>query len=211
MRFLLEKKRQNNEFRAHFGVKKNVISPPDVSSLFPLRFVSTTKVSKCVLDTTACVFIDLCSWFCCLRAFCSQGLCHQNSVLAPAPRKFRTVVHIAIILVDVSAPKKKEFSPPPPQVCPICRRHPPGPSAPPLSSDFELKLPPPLHSWRLGLPLPPPRAEKKNLKYPKCPPSNFVNLPFCLGTLQRPPPTHTQGNFTGTHRGRLNREVQTVN
>ena len=50
---------------------------------------------------------------------------------------------------------------------PIRHRHPPGPAAPPLLEtppplwDFQKKNRTPTTSQRLGLPLPPPRAEKK--------------------------------------------------
>ena len=67
-------------------------------------------------------------------------------------------------------PDKKIFSPPPPPNSPIRRRHPPGPSAPPplgeappplLGDSIKITPPPSRH---LGLPLPPPRAEKiKNI------------------------------------------------
>ena len=75
-------------------------------------------------------------------------------------------------------PRKKIFrSPPPPKKkkIPIRCRHPPGPSGPPLPENpppllgFSIKIDPP-PSRRLGLPLPPARAEK-NKKYPKRPPS----------------------------------------
>ena len=61
-------------------------------------------------------------------------------------------------------PRKKIFSPPPPN-SPIRRRHPPSPShswktPPPPSWDFQSKTDPLPPSWRLGLPLPPPRAGK---------------------------------------------------
>ena len=65
-------------------------------------------------------------------------------------------------LVDISAPS----APPPPQIPPIRRRHPPAPRPLPLLEtppprNFNKKSPP----RRLGLSVPPPRAEK-NKKYP---------------------------------------------
>ena len=73
-------------------------------------------------------------------------------------------------------PEKKYLGAPPPQ---IPRRHPPAPlvpllKPPPPLLGFSIKMDPP-PSWRLGLPLPPPRAEK-NKKYPKRPPSKSLRL-----------------------------------
>ena len=55
--------------------------------------------------------------------------------------------------------------------------HPPGDPTP--SWDFTLKIPPPPFR-RLGLPLPLPRAENKNKKYPKRPPSVAIPLLHCV-------------------------------
>ena len=64
-------------------------------------------------------------------------------------------------------PRKKIFSSPPR----IPRRHPPALSweNPPLPPGIVNRKPTPAPSWRHGLPLPLPRAEK-NKKYPKRPP-----------------------------------------
>ena len=67
-----------------------------------------------------------------------------------------------VILVDVSAPPQKVFSPPPPRIPQFAADTlpaPPPPGNPPPCGIFNKKPTPP--SWRLGLPLPPPRAEKK--------------------------------------------------
>ena len=57
-------------------------------------------------------------------------------------------------------PEKKYLASP--QKSPIRRRHPPSPSETPLLG-FSLKNRPPA-SWRLGLPLFPPRAEQKKFE-----------------------------------------------
>ena len=78
--------------------------------------------------------------------------------------------HIVQLLMDISAPKKNILSPPPPQftadTLPASRPLPPFLETPPPPFwDFQLKNHPPPTSWRLGLPLPPPRAEKnKNIR-----------------------------------------------
>ena len=67
--------------------------------------------------------------------------------------------------MDVSAPKKKNLTPHPPQKnSPDRRRHPPGHSAPPPLDNppwgFSIKPEPP-PPWSSSSPFPPPRAEKK--------------------------------------------------
>ena len=81
-------------------------------------------------------------------------------------RFIHTVIDRDIDLVDISAPKKK-IDPPPPQF-PNSAQNPPGPSAPPVLEThpllrFSKKKTTPPPSRGLGLPLPPPWAEKKKI------------------------------------------------
>ena len=87
---------------------------------------------------------------------------------------FETFQNFDLFLVDVSAPKKYLAPPPPknPQFAPDTLPAPrplPLLETPPLLG-FSIKADSPPPSWRLGLALPPPRAEKKII-YPKRPPS----------------------------------------
>ena len=82
-------------------------------------------------------------------------------------------------LVDISAPEKKKFSPPPPPEFPNSLQTPSGPSAPPFLETppllgFSIKNRPPI----LPAPRTPPLRlpeQKKNKKYPKRPSQAFVS------------------------------------
>ena len=86
-------------------------------------------------------------------------------------------------------PRKKIFSPPPPQIPQFAADTLPATlplsllKTPLLGFSIQNRLPPPP---RLGLPLPPPRAEK-NKKYPKCPP-RYSDFLFPLQPPTPPPP-----------------------
>ena len=108
-------------------------------------------------------------------------------------------------LVDISAPNKKILTPPPPPKFPNSPQTLPAPRPlpswrpPPLPGIFNEKpIPPP--SRRLGVPLPPPRAEK-NKNYPKRPPrlGNAVLFTIFLFTtfvpLKPPPPNQQNDGF----------------
>ena len=83
-------------------------------------------------------------------------------------------------LVGISAPKKKNLAPPPKFPADTLRPF----AAPPPVLGISIENPTSAPSWRHGLLLPLPRAEKKTKKYPKRPPIHSLLCVrfFCVDT-----------------------------